>query len=234
MGSKTIQIVFLALFVGSSQAVKFSCTFAWTEPTTPVVGKVFCCDTSVSYYGSGSTELTAVEGYQWATNIYHVEYLTVVRENLSFVPQNIDLFMPNIRSIMFKNGNLNKISAEDLRQFPQLEVLSITYNRLVSIDGNLFMDTPYLRHISFEGNAIRNVGQDLVTYLYDLEYLSFRRNLCVNREAATPEAIMTLGMQLPAVCPPLGQPALTTIPASTIPLEVSPFVSCFPVQKQFN
>lgn len=221
MLSKIFQLVFLTVLAGSSQAVKFTCTFAWTEPTEPVVGKIFRCDTTVSYYGSGTTELTAVDGYQSSTNIYHVEHLTVVRENLSFVPQNIDLFMPNIRSIMFKNGNLNKISAEDLRQFPQLEVLSIIYNRLVSIDGNLFMDTPYLRYISFEGNAIRNVGQDLVTYLYDLEYLSFRRNLCVNREATTPEAIMTLGMQLPAVCPPIGQPALTTTPGTTVPLDVS-------------
>lgn len=91
------------------------------------------------------------------------------------------------------------------------------------------MDTPFVRFISFEGNAIRNVGQDLVTYLYDLEYLSFRRNLCVNREASTPEEILTLGMQLPAICPPVGQPALTTVPPTTVPLDVCPHACLDPI-----
>lgn len=214
--------MFLTIFVGSNHAVKFYCYFGMSETSNPVVGSVYRCDAVVSYYRSETTALEGVDGYHSPpkTNFY-VEHLSVVRENLTFVPQNIDYFMPNIRSILWKNGNLMNISARDLEQFPQLEALTVSYQKLVSIDGNLFVDVPYVSWISFEGNAIRNVGYDLVTDLYELQYLSFRRNRCVNREASTPEEILILGMQLPSLCPPLGS-ELTTISTSTVPLIVSP------------
>lgn len=74
MLSNVIQFIFLAAIIGFSQAVKFSCKFAKSAANTPVVGSVWQCDTTVSYFRSETTVLEAVDGYQSESYIFFVEH----------------------------------------------------------------------------------------------------------------------------------------------------------------
>lgn len=136
-------------------------------------------------------------------NIDDVENLNVYQQNLSFVPKNIEKFFRNLKLLSWYNSNLIQFSAADLRPFPQLLVLTIRFNDLPSIDGDLLRYTPKLRFVSFMSNRVRHVGNDLVTKLNDLTWLDFALNECTNRVARTRGEVISLNTVLPEVCPPL-------------------------------
>ena len=105
--------------------------------------------------------------------------------------------------INFWQGNITTISAEDLKPLPNLLMLIIGGQKLITIDGDLFKHTPWVTDILFNDNIIENVGLDLLTGLTNLTYVDFTSNTCINRSADTPAAIENLRNELISQCPPL-------------------------------
>lgn len=150
--------------------------------------------------------------------------LVIRDQNVTKIPGNItrsDL-LPNIIAIIWRNSNLQTIIADDLEQFPKLEVLSINQNLVTTLDGNLFMFTRSLRSVGFYKNNIRHVGANLLTKLSDLEIVNFEANPCVNTQAATKQEISILNVDLPRSCPMPLNPTEPPVTTTTIELTSAP------------
>lgn len=133
-------------------------------------------------------------------NNRHVRALRIPNQIVHRIPGNIDRFFPNLVAVEWFRSELIAITASDLQQFPNLEVLSIHANRVESLDGRLLQNNPRLRSIAFNDNSLAHVGFDLMTDLRFLQFANFQRNPCVDAVAHTPEDIRVLNGQLPILC----------------------------------
>lgn len=117
------------------------------------------------------------------------------------IPININSFFPNVRAFDWVFGRLTSISANDLRQFPGLNWLSVFGNLISSLDSNVFANTPRLQWLDLSDNRITNVGEGAFSILYELRWVIFQRNPCIDILATTQEAIWEMTESMEYQCP---------------------------------
>jgi hypothetical protein len=202
-----------------TQAVVVDCEF---RLTTWVIVKeihdyVYTC---LRPYITGTGEVTEIRGtpgHYYGQNDSTVEALWAMDSRIFEFPVGLGNFFPNLKVFVIYNSNLRTISSEALK-FPKLLYFAITYDRIQTLDGNLFANTPNLVQINVNVNEIEHIGHDLLTGLYQLKEVSFERNDCVSMKANTTETIQELNRQLPISCPPLATET-TTVSTTTEPSE---------------
>lgn len=71
-----------------------------------------------------------------------VESFTLKNENiLTRLPHGFRRFFPNLIGLQWTDGNLETITQHDLVDFPNLRILHLSNNRLVTLDSDLFKHT---------------------------------------------------------------------------------------------
>lgn len=123
-------------------------------------------------------------------------------ENFTKVPNGIGKIFVNLEGFIWHSGNISSIDSCTFEQFPNLLYTVLAYNKIVTLDGDLFRFTRKLRAISFQLNMLEHVGYDLLSGLTALEIAAFDGNPCVNATAETSEETKQLNIQLPIQCPP--------------------------------
>lgn len=144
-------------------------------------------------------------GFLWSSDAYPFQR----------IPINVANFFPNLLDIRFVGGNLTFVSANDLQQFPLLQILYIKHHQIETLDGNLFEHTPNIRITEFDFNQITSVGHGLLDGLPNLVRVNFLGNPCIDFRATTQAEIETLRTQLVQQCPPIITPDPPTTTAST-------------------
>lgn len=202
------------LMVASTNCLIFHCNYQNTTWSYSV-GSVYTCDGIVINYDNSST-VTEIQGRHYPEKSdadvkgFFVNFDQVVHR----IPKGIELFFPNLLALQWYYGNLTTLAAVDLQPFPSLKHAFFGWNKIMSIDGDLFRSTPNISEIYLNNNRIQNVGFNLLTSLNELRFVDFRVNTCTSSFAETSEAIHQLNTQLPLSCPPLTTPAPTTTPPS--------------------
>lgn len=169
-----------------------------------IVGERYSCAAKVAS-DENPAAVTAVigahmTGYSnsdvWVFDLY-VTYI------FDKIPRNIANFFPSIRVMRWSVGNLTAVSAEDLKPFTELTVLTLTAQKIKSLDGNMFQYHPNIQWLVITNNLITNVGKDLITNLKSLQVFYFTKNTCMDMTASTPETFAEMKRLLPIQCPPL-------------------------------
>lgn len=157
------------------------------------------------------TEVTGV--HQTGRTNFDVRMLMVHDQlHVNQFPENIYNFFPNLLGLEFFATKITSITAEDLRDFPNLQLLNIQQNSLSRLDGNLFSFTPRLQWIGFNDNVIENVGHNLLSGLNSLTSVFLSGNVCIDAVASTPTGLAQLIRDLPVFCPPFNvSPSTTTV-----------------------
>lgn len=203
------------LFSCSVEAVQFECSFQILKPwITP--GDRYTCNATVINSGSSSFLESVTGNHQTEKSNDDVQFLRIYNQVMKFVPEGIADFFKNVDALQIMLSSLMSISANDLRQFPRLLHLDLSYNRLTSIDGDLFIYTPNLQYVEFDFNRIEHIGQDLVTNLNNLTYLRFDGNICISQVVSLHMFVLLLAPQLTVLCPPLNVTTITTTAEPTI------------------
>jgi hypothetical protein len=136
------------------------------------------------------------------TNVNVTALQATEKRVLSRLPRNLAEFFPNLAFLFWTLSELEFISSEDLRPFPNLAELGLYGNRFGSLDGNLFQHTPNLQLIDFTSTQLTSVGFGLLDNLKSLKIAGFLFNPCISLYATTPEAIEELKKLLIVQCPP--------------------------------
>lgn len=129
--------------------------------------------------------------------------LNIWNQNLRKIPQGIDGDFKNIQAFQVYNSKLGTIAKEDLRQFPNLILLSILKNDVLVIDGDLLAYNRKLLNVDFISNLLLHIGENLFQGLTTLVSVNFSNNPCVSSYRATPQSIQELNRQFPILCPPI-------------------------------
>jgi hypothetical protein len=125
--------------------------------------------------------------------------LGIAFQNLRKIPQDIDRYFKNIISFQMYRSNLGTLTKEDLKQFPNLVLLSIIENDIAVLAADTFIYNQNLEHVHIRGNLLLTVGQNLFKNLNHLISVDFRWNPCVDVLANSGE-ILYLNEQLRILC----------------------------------
>lgn len=111
-------------------------------------------------------------------------------------------------TFFFGGHNISSISANDLAQFPDLEVFESSYNPITRLPSDLFRYNPKLKEIMFRGskdvpstnNSINEIGKNLLDGLVNLTRAGFLRHKCINFAALNKTEVLTLNQILSFLC----------------------------------
>lgn len=212
-------MLFLAVAV-PSHSVVIRCNFGdlvWSK-----VGSKYTCSVR-SVQNPEIQEVTEIVGnHLKGRSDLNVEAFTSSgKNNFPNFPRNLEKFFPNLLVIQIWSGKLTSITAADLSPWPNLAFLSLSFNKIETLEGDLFRNNQKLTYISFLGNSIINVGLDLLSNLNELKEVYFSSTRCLNANAATPEAIENLKNQLFEDCVSDEDKKSITTPSSTTDLVVT-------------
>lgn len=75
----------------------------------------------------------------------------VLFKNLTFIPQGLTNFFPNLIAINLQECGIEKLSGTELYSYPKLNWFSLYYNKIERVPGNLFSKTPDIFFVSMNG-----------------------------------------------------------------------------------
>lgn len=131
---------------------------------------------------------------------YEVNRLQINDQEVGFIPQKINTFFTNIIEFKMINCSLMDVSKYDLQNFPELQLLDLSSNKLQSLMADLFEYSQKLIWISFEKNNIVTVGAEIFKSLYQLAQLRFSSNSCVDENAVTIDRVEILISKIAFKC----------------------------------
>lgn len=182
-----------------------------------VIGTRYSCSANV-LDSEDTTIINEIDGpHLEGRSDADVEVIRVSNDRLiNRIPSGFGNFFPNLLLVDWFRGNLTTIAADHLEQFPNLIMLNLEHNSLVSLDGDLFKPLKKLQWIAISNNLLQHAGHGLLDDLDDLVTAHFEVNPCINFFAGTPERMQELRTQLTIQCPPLDE---TTTEVTTTEIE---------------
>ncbi|XP_037026737.1 uncharacterized protein LOC119067728 isoform X2 [Bradysia coprophila] len=135
-------------------------------------------------------------------------------DNISSIPSNIGNLLPKLIGVGIYGELITSITADDVKQFPNLTYLAISNTGIVHLDGDLFKYTPHVQALLVPSNKIVSVGQNLLKNLDNLKFVDFLLNSCLSYYASTPQQLEWLKGNLTLRCPPI---VTTTSPPPPTP-----------------
>lgn len=202
---KLFLTMILMLFASIGQSAIINCEFKMLYFTSAkyVYG---CLTTKVA--SSGNLEkIEELQGTHMAGKANKdVLGFNEIGASMQYIPSNFADFFPNLVAIALW-GPLLRLTASDLKPFPNLLQFTSSFGRFTSIEGDLFQYTTKLKIIQINNGKLENVGSNLLSGCNDLEILDFRKHTCIDNDrwADTPALIQQLKQKLFAQCPPLPQ-----------------------------
>jgi len=122
----------------------------------------------------------------------HLEGFSAVNKNLFFVPQFGDDMSQKIEILAIAHSNLTAISIKDLKDFPKLLVLDLSWNQIEYLERNLFAMNENLKMIIFHNNKIKKIDHKVFDDLSSLAYLDLTNNICINENKTTESEVIGL------------------------------------------
>ncbi|KAG5667198.1 hypothetical protein PVAND_015189 [Polypedilum vanderplanki] len=105
--------------------------------------------------------VSGIGGYNKDKHLNNITELKIERCVMHFLPHGFDEYFDNVHSLTITFTHLKNIDKEDLRQFPKLEILSITSNDLTFIKGDLFQYNFHIRAVDLRYNKIFYISEKL-------------------------------------------------------------------------
>lgn len=122
-----------------------------------------------------------------------VHYLPTV-----FQPENLRL---NFSILAVTRSSLGKITAESLKNFPELRVLDVSYNHIKYLEADLFHGNKELQYLDVSYNLIRIVHSSIFLPVNHIGILNFTANACATGNAKTKDEIKHVLNDIFNLCP---------------------------------
>lgn len=211
-------LLVLTALASSTTSVIIQCQFevvSWT-----VINSRYSCESTTTLTHLPEANITEVGGAHLpGRSNADVEMLNVRNQlSLTRLPKRIDNFFPNLVGLQWIFGGLSTISADDLKPFPNLQILSLYLNKFVTLDGGLLQNSLKLQWINLNDNSVEHVRPNFLDNLRELRTVHLQRNRCVNISASTQEALQALKVHLSTQCSdsaPTTDPSITVSVSST-------------------
>jgi Leucine-rich repeat (LRR) protein len=130
-----------------------------------------------------------------------VEKLEIRHQIVNYLPKFTVSLAQRLKYLSVASCHLKIVSKEDLEQFPDLTILSLSHNDLERLDGDLFDYNPRLYAVWFNDNKkLKFIGANLLDSLTELENADFTIAGCIDFDALKPATMSKLKEQLKTSC----------------------------------
>ncbi len=155
-----------------------------------------------------STELVGITGeykhIQGKANA-DIEIITInttTINNVTGIPFHVEKnWLPQLIGVVISGDGITSIRAEELKQFDHIIYLNIAASNIVSLDSDLFINTPNIEKLTVKSVSMTNVGLNLLDNLTNLKHAEFKIP-CLNYWAYSPGQVEWLKRNLSLKCPP--------------------------------
>ncbi|XP_070491399.1 leucine-rich repeat-containing G-protein coupled receptor 4-like [Chironomus tepperi] len=186
-----------ALICGLGDSADMECEFENSFFIT--VGDVYHCDlqNTVNIKSKESAVINSVAGTH-ETGKSNSDVAGFYSEDSSriieYFPRNLASFFTNIKMIFIRNGRIKEVQQSDLKPFPNLIYLALSYNDIEFLEDGLFAYNPELKVVRFSSNKIIHIGTQVFENLNNLAWLYLNGNNCIsmyadNNQTAVKEVI---------------------------------------------
>lgn len=170
----------LAAVLAVARGLSFQCLYSLYNSN----GKQFY-SCSITLVDDGRSDLTAVTGT-------HLDGMTnsdvtdlVMGQNYNNVhvyklPTNIASYFPNLQTLSWSQADLQTVTVSDLKPFPNLRVLDLSYNFIRRLDGDLFQYNPHIETILFYSDSIEYVGKGIFNNCNAIKTVYLGENVCIS------------------------------------------------------
>lgn len=157
-------------------AIKLNCDYK------SVHSIVSSCEVSAIEVKSRDEKISGVSGtLPGVLNYGSIKTFKVVDSpKLEFIPSGIEDFFPNLEEFVVSETGLAAVHVDDLKKFPKLKRLDLSYNQLTALTSNLFEFNKNLEEIDLRGNNLTYIGSDLYINLPNLKQMDLTDNACIN------------------------------------------------------
>ena len=174
----------------------------------------------------GEHLVTAVKGdHKVGRSNDNVIVFSLLSITVNRIPSGLGEFFPSLETLYFFQAYLQTLTKDDMKQFPNLEIVYLPYNNIAILAGDVFKDTPHLRRISFQGTPLQNISQFLLDGLNELTWVDFYLCNCVSFQAQNPSQFPELRRLFAANCP-FSEPPITTTTTEIITTTKIPDNEC--------
>ena len=174
--SKSI-FVLIALVVGGS-AVKYQCSF--TNRKVWFANDIFygCDIKSGQIERMNQKNITSISGNHLnGCSNRNVRSISISQPKTFYMPRGLEKFFSDLVLIVIHNVGLLEVHQEDMQPFYFLKFLSFAGNSIKYLEQNLFTNNPYLEVILLHKNQIKSVGRAFEN-LTNIRRLNFDGNEC--------------------------------------------------------
>jgi hypothetical protein len=119
---------------------------------------------------------------------------------VEYFPKGLARIFPHLHGIRLTNSKLKLITKDDLKPFPGLRVLYLYKNLLETLDDDVFKHNPQIFRISFHGNKLKVIGENVLMSLKKLNNADFSNNICIDKNAENESEILQLIIDLESKC----------------------------------
>lgn len=200
-----MKIFLFAFLISSIDAFAINCVFV--NMAFPSLGLTYTCmvHPSLSVTSPNQQVVTAVRGVHLAgrsnRDVRMVNFHGV--DDIVVVPRGMSNFFTNLHGIRIYDSDVRNLNGNELNEYTNLRWFGIIDSYVNRIPGNFFSRNSNLIYVSFDENYVRQVGSDLfksINNVRGMNYIGFRRNICINQSANTPAQIDRLLEHLSIMC----------------------------------
>jgi len=103
----------------------------------------------------------------------------VDQKSISYLPSGIEKCCGSVEVLMIRNSSLKDITASNLRNFPDVSVLDLSFNKIRILDDGLFQYNLKIKILYLNGNQISAMVPTVFdNNLQELKYLYMDGNQC--------------------------------------------------------
>lgn len=129
--------------------------------------------------------ITSINGY--GGSFYHtrnIKVLFIESQLMHFMPQGIEKLLPQLTELKISDSKLKSIKQSDLKPFIGVKKLEISGSDFETLDSDLFESSKAITDLNLSRNKkLKLIPSHILAPLKNLEYVSFAKCNCINKEA---------------------------------------------------
>lgn len=193
--------ILLILFftISSGSAITFNCSYSFNDFV--LIGKEYTCWATISNVTESNVLLDVIGTHQPDKDNSDVFALEIQNATqLSFIPQGIEIFFPNLWALIIGNHSIVELEGDELRNYNDLRLFGLINGKLEKISGDLFDPTPHMTHLWLTKNKIKNMSENFINYSENLMFAEFSDNDCISMQATNQFEMEDLAENLRVNC----------------------------------
>lgn len=180
---------FVPLFIvfGVSQGFMVNLSCLLYNQEWEHVGKLFTCLNEDIHVDHPDTEIDQVLD-SFGNDISdecEIEGIEIKKTIVKVIPKGIKKLCPQLKAISFHNTGIVSVKPDDMKQFgSDLEYISLSANKIIALDANIFTDNVNLKFINLRSNNLRFIESQFfenIRKLSELKAVNLIDCTCINR-----------------------------------------------------